>query len=1251
MPSQIEVDRLEPAVVDDVWNPSGVHGAWSYSPRHGFTRLNGGRFVYGAEVDEDAEDEDDSLAYDVDSSSESSSVGFTSNPSTPWVLVNAVLVSDPPPLVEAIAVPPPKSLRQRLSEAGRRLLPKKSRRRAPTDPSQGDEAGQNSSRGSSGESTGLPGAYLVELDNENPEAEIVRAAPVAPSRAARLRKLMRRLVRLKFQLGENRDAVDVEVQVIQGRIDSMEEGNPVVDVEIFNELGDSPQVGADGASREQMQVRQNDGEPGPGVVHAENSEQESEVPEHEHVMVLASEDDKPGLDGVADRAAKGAWERSKDDDATHLPYEKGHNLYGGANKIGGGVPSWLSVSDDVRTSAEEIQRLRDELRASNDELERARHAHQEDLRTAEAEYQRSLAERDDALEEMALNLKAAQSENGQRVAELEGMALALEASQAEFEQCLADKDAELEEMALKLESVQADNKQRLAAKEDELSEMAVDLEAAQAENEQRVAELEGMALALETASAERLQSLAEKDAELKELAIKLRAVHAENKQGFAAKEDELEEMALKLEAVQVENAQRVAELEGMTLALETARTENVRRFAEKDAELEALALKLKALHAENMQRSAAKENELEEMALDLEAVPVSSWSETSDCESSDCESSNALYDNSMQDDDAPSVVSCNCTKRRCDHEMQPTHLIAHESRCAAAAASPCRRASSWKQITRRSKRSRPYETVRCPLSRLSQAWTQRDFDDAFRRLHEVCYPITIEYDMNSDTLPEWTYDCNDCNYTWAEGTAVCQTFLFQKGAPPNTMADLTAGVLQSLISYARKRAESASRGCSTSPVSLFRVKEVRCVRPGMLISTELDLDTQDYRTIGESAIEIEESKAKICAVQIWIALVDASPDSCLEASSRVDPKMQRLIVCAKGFLGEAGEHLWRGGLDVVLASIRTTLNTSLAFDAHEIVCPTCLNQMHTRDASTWSFENVTHGGSSIVRCQKGHYVEKMLICGIAGREVPPPSLFNRLLLSGGLLSSFRKRATIKVRANVQVFVQNSNGFLLEVGSGFVYNRRAGLVVTSGHVLFRGGFVYFPPGRPPKLKPYVRLLISVPCENSKDDVRYDAELAISDFKNIDACVLRVVGSTSFSSKVRDLKLADKFRLLEYVQLCGFNQGGEGRFWPGTYVDRFLDVVPGVVSKHCDYVQITAQTSVDFRLVDPTGYFPREEIAISGLSRAIEGHSGGPCINERGEVLGILSRVDFACATRWYTTPFSQIRSLIERLPDG
>lgn len=1068
-------------------------------------------------------------------------------------LLSAVLVSELPPLVEAIAVPPPKSLRQRLSEAGRRLLPKKARRRPSTDPSQGGDAGQDSSRGSSGESTELPGAYLVERDNENPDAEIVRAAPVAPSRAARLRRLLRRLVRLRFELGESRDVVEAEVQGIQRRIDGIEEESPVVDVE------DSPPVVPDRASPVPPEHVGGSSQE-PVVISQDPSVALDGINALLYVNVPTKKADKPDPYAKDDRDTKRTWGRSKDDDAAPLPYETGHGSYGGARRISGGVPSWVSSV------------LRDEVRAASEELERVRLAHQEDLRTAEAEYQRLLAERDAALEEMALKLEAARAENEQRFADLEAKALKLEAAQAENEHRFADKDAELEELVLRLEAVEAESKQQFAAKDAELEEMAVKLKAAQAENEQRVAELEGM--------------------------------------------------ALKLDAVQAENEHRVAD---------------------KDAKLEELALRLKAVQAENTRRLAAKDAELEEMALKLKSALVSSCSETSDCECS--ESSIPLYVSSIQDD-ASSVDSCNVSKGGYDlHEMQHSHFFAHEA-CASTTAATCRRVSNRKEITHRFKR--------CSSSRFSQAWTQRDFDDAFRRLLEVNYPVTIGYDMNSDTLPEWTYHCNDCNDIWAEGTSICHTFLFSKGAPQNTIADITAGVLQGLINYASKRVESASRSCSTSPASLFRVKEVTCLRTGMLISTETDLDIPYSTIIGDSetgAIEIKESKPKLCEVQIWIALVDASPDSCLEASSRVDPKMQRLIVCAKGFRGEAGEHIWRGGLDVVLTCIRATLNSSFHIDAHEIVCPTCLDEMRTFDSSTWSFEDVCRGGSSTVRCQKRHIVEKILICGTGGRARAPPSLFTRLILSNGLLSSLRKSSSIKVCANVQVLVKDSNGELLEVGSGFVSNKKAGLVVTSGHVLFRGGFVHSPSGRKPQLKPNIRVLISVPCGDSGEEVRYDAELASSDFQNIDACVLRLKKSTAFSPRVQDLKLADSFLLHEYVRLCGFNQGGDGKLCTGYYLDRSLDVVPGVVSKHCNYVQTTAHASVDYRLVDRTGYFPLEEIAISGLSRAIEGHSGGPCINERGEVVGILSRVDFACATRWYITPFTQIRSLIEKLTEA
>ena len=55
-------------------------------------------------------------------------------------------------------------------------------------------------------------------------------------------------------------------------------------------------------------------------------------------------------------------------------------------------------------------------------------------------------------------------------------------------------------------------------------------------------------------------------------------------------------------------------------------------------------------------------------------------------------------------------------------------------------------------------------------------------------------------------------------------------------------------------------------------------------------------------------------------------------------------------------------------------------------------------------------------------------------------------------------------------------------------------------------------------------------------------------------------------------------------------------------------------------------------------------PRSEIVV--ICPTIGGHSGGPCINQQGEVIGILSRVDPTDKQRCYLVPSSEFNPLIK-----
>jgi len=56
-------------------------------------------------------------------------------------------------------------------------------------------------------------------------------------------------------------------------------------------------------------------------------------------------------------------------------------------------------------------------------------------------------------------------------------------------------------------------------------------------------------------------------------------------------------------------------------------------------------------------------------------------------------------------------------------------------------------------------------------------------------------------------------------------------------------------------------------------------------------------------------------------------------------------------------------------------------------------------------------------------------------------------------------------------------------------------------------------------------------------------------------------------------------------------------------------------------------------------------PREEIVV--MCPTISGHSGGPCVNYQGEVIGLLSRVDSAEMHRCYVVPASEWKHLLKK----
>jgi hypothetical protein len=236
----------------------------------------------------------------------------------------------------------------------------------------------------------------------------------------------------------------------------------------------------------------------------------------------------------------------------------------------------------------------------------------------------------------------------------------------------------------------------------------------------------------------------------------------------------------------------------------------------------------------------------------------------------------------------------------------------------------------------------------------------------------------------------------------------------------------------------------------------------------------------------------------------------------------------------------------------------------------------------------------------------------------------------------------------------------------------VDNKR-GLIVTASHTLIRmegeGAFGEYYYGS--KNAKALIGLIPQNAGNNNDDpegpqktstavFKYFAEIVSDDVDNMDACVLKIktklekdIEENCEISAVHEIPLLDKkdikrekipklpvttqCEVEEEVRVLGFNQGGEGLFNPGSTLNRVVDFAKGYIVRSFRVNESTRQGRRTF--------IPRHEVVVNAPT--IGGHSGGPCVNKLGEVIGILSRADPADKGRCYLVPTSEFMSLVNK----
>ena len=326
----------------------------------------------------------------------------------------------------------------------------------------------------------------------------------------------------------------------------------------------------------------------------------------------------------------------------------------------------------------------------------------------------------------------------------------------------------------------------------------------------------------------------------------------------------------------------------------------------------------------------------------------------------------------------------------------------------------------------------------------------------------------------------------------------------------------------------------------------------------------------------------------------------------------------------------------------------------------QVVCPQCLMNSNPRGASTWGWDSIlaaARSGSPRVVCLKGHGVNSKLLCGICNEKQPPPATIDSRLVN------IQEVLPSVVLVCVWDLEQKN---VIGVGSGFILDKKLGLIVTAGHVLFSNKDDSPNFGRPYFGHTNARALIGVISgDKSQASFRYYADLVALDPRNVDACILQIRSrltndvsvvdgfegneqlsnfvpiSDVIAEELKSLKMTKHFALEENVRIAGYNQGGEGILKLGQHVSGSADIANGYV---CRIFKTGVARDDSFSSDSSSGltdtFKPREEIVVN--CSTIPGQSGGPFVNSEGKVIGILSRAD---EDRCYLVPATEIKPLV------
>jgi len=401
-----------------------------------------------------------------------------------------------------------------------------------------------------------------------------------------------------------------------------------------------------------------------------------------------------------------------------------------------------------------------------------------------------------------------------------------------------------------------------------------------------------------------------------------------------------------------------------------------------------------------------------------------------------------------------------------------------------------------------------------------------------------------------------------------------------------------------------------------------------------------------------------------------VQLIDSDSPQCV-SSALASSYNRKLLVSAKGCEGSGGEKIWKLGYSTVMDSVEEMANKHIRGTVErEIVCPGCLLRTKPKKATVWNANDINYNDEAIL-CPNGHEATPQLLLGPYedvddGMSVATGhSVFSAYSTYSAYSSYTNATNASKVETLLPAVVMvalwdKAKSCVIRVGSGFVADNKRGLIVTASHILFN---LDSDPNHGKIDEKFFGLpdataIIGVHQRGNESAVfTYCADIVASDVYNVDGCVLQIktkfdrpveldsnhltersefpITSQIKNERLKRLKMArTKAQREQEVRVMGFRQTGEGVLLGGVHINRVACVNRGYVCKRLDNTSL------------PSGnkFVPKSEIVVECKTGG--GNSGGPFVNESGEVIGILSRADPIETSRCYLTPISELRVLLK-----